>query len=176
MKISFRQVEKEDLPLLRDWRNQERVRKCCREYRLLNMANQVNWFEKNITSGVDHMFIVAVDDEPVGVCGLTHINWKNRSTEIAYYLGRQISPAADVAIGIEVYSFIKKKAFEEYNMNRVTGEAFSFNKGAIDLALKCGFRKEGIMRQSVFWSGKYWDSVLLGMLAHEYFEEKKKNS
>ena len=74
MIVNFRQIEKEDLPLLRDWRNQERVRRCCREYRLLNMANQISWFEGISTSRVDNMFIVIADDEPVGVCGLTHIN------------------------------------------------------------------------------------------------------
>jgi len=173
MKVSFRQIEKEDLALLRDWRNQERVRKCCREYRLLNMANQMNWFERISTSGVDDMFVVIADGKPAGVCGLAHINWKNRCAEINYYLGRQVSPSANVVIGMEVYGFIKKKAFEEYNLNRITGEAFSYNQGAVELALKCGFTKEGIMRQSVFWSGKYWDSVLIGMLAKEYFTNKK---
>jgi len=137
------------------------------------MANQISWFEGISTSRVDNMFIVIADDEPVGVCGLTHINWKDRSAEIAYYLGKRTSPSVDVTIGIEVYSFMKKKAFEEYNLNRLIGEAFSFNKGAVELALKCGFTQEGILRQCIFWSGKYWDSVLIGMLADEYFKEKK---
>ena len=173
MKINFRQIEKDDLALLRDWRNQERIRKYCREYRLLNMADQISWFERISTSRVDDMFMVMADDEAVGVCGITHINWKDRSAEIAYYLGKQISPSVDVTIGIEVYGFIKKKAFEEYNLHRLIGEAFSFNKGAVELGLKCGFTKEGVLRQSIFWSGKYWDSVLISMLAEEYFKEKK---
>lgn len=173
MKMSFRQIEQEDLVLLRDWRNQERVRKNCREYRLLNMINQSNWFEKISTSKLDDMFLVVVDDDPVGVCGLTHIDWKNRSAEISYYLGKPIDPAIDVATGLEVYEFLKKKGFGEYNLNRLWGEAFSFNKGGIDLALKCGFKEERVMRQTVFWDGRYWDSIMVSMLAEEYYKAEE---
>lgn len=168
MEISFRQMEMEDLPLLRDWRNQERVRKYCREYRLLNMVNQKNWFEKVSTSKLDDMFVVLVDGEPVGLCGLTHINWKDRVAEISYYLGKMTNPATDVAVGIEVYGFFKKKGFGEYNLHRLHGEAYLFNEAGIKLALSCGFRQEGILRQAVFWEGKYWDSIIIGMLAEEY--------
>jgi len=170
MKTSFRQIEQEDLALLRDWRNQERVRKNCREYRLLNMINQLNWFEKISTSKVDDMFLVVVDDNPVGVCGLTHIDWKNRSAEVSYYFGKPIGPAIDVATGLEAYEFLKKKGFKEYNLNRLWGEAFSFNKGGINLALKCGFKEEGVMKQTVFWDGRYWDSIIVSMLAEEYYK------
>lgn len=173
MKIIFRQIEEEDLALLRDWRNQERVRKNCREYRLLNMTNQLDWFKEVSTSRLDDMFLIIVDDEPVGVCGLTHINWKDRSAEISYYLGKSVGPAQNVSIGLEVYEFFKKKGFEEYNLNRLWGEAFSFNEGAIKLALQCGFEKEGVMRQSTFWGGRYWDSIIISMLAEEYCKVKR---
>jgi len=174
MNVAFRQIEKEDLPLLRDWRNEEKVRKYCREYRLLNMANQETWFERSVVSKVDDMFMVVLDGSPVGVCGLTHINWKDRSSEISYYLGDRNNPVVDVALGLEVYEFLKKKCFEEYNLNRFWGEAFSFNDGGIALALQAGFKKEGIMRQAFFWDGKYWDSVIVSILAEEYYKSKEK--
>lgn len=171
MEVIFRQMEMDDLPLLRDWRNQERVKKYCREYRLLNMVNQKNWFEKVSTSRLDDMFVVLVDGESVGLCGLTHINWKDRSAEISYYLGKSMNPADDVALGMEVYEFFKKKAFREYNLHRLWGEAYAFNKGGVALALKCGFRQDAVIRDVVFWDGKYWDSIIVSMLAKEYHEK-----
>ncbi|MFH1386133.1 MAG: GNAT family protein [bacterium] len=171
MDIKYRQMEREDLPLLRDWRNQEKVRKYCREYRLLNMVNQNNWFERVSTSKVDDMFLILMDEKPVGLCGLTHINWKDRSAEISYYLGQSISPTEDVALGIEIYDFFKRKGFGEYNLHRLWGEAFAFNEGAVKLALKCGFIQEGIMREATFWDGKYMDTIIISMLAHEYYRD-----
>lgn len=173
MKIEFRQVEEDDLELLRDWRNQDRLRKVSREYRLLNMLNQREWFKYISTSKENDMFLVLADGNSVGVCGLTHINWKDRSAEISYYLGIQSGPAVDVAIGLEVYDFLKKKAFVEYNLNRLHGEAFSYNEGGVKLALQCGFKKEGVLRQRVFGEGRYWDSVIVSILAEDYFKMKK---
>ena len=43
--VSFRSLEVEDLPKLRDWRNNKHVKRTTREYRLLNMFNQESWFE-----------------------------------------------------------------------------------------------------------------------------------
>ena len=172
MKLDFRQVEQTDLALLRDWRNQDRLRMLFREYRLLNMLNQMQWFEHISTSKLDDMFMVLVDGEPVGVCGLTHLNWKDRSAEISYYLGRNSDAVADVSLGIAVYDFLKEKCFSEYNLNRLWGEAWSFNQGGIMLALQCGFKHEGALRQTVFWDGKYWDSVIVSILAEEYYLNK----
>ncbi len=174
MKISFRQVEKEDLALLRDWRNQDRLRRLFREYRLLNMVNQERWLERISLSRSDDMFMVLLDGKPVGICGLTHINWKDRSAEVSYHLGVTSSPAQNVAIGIDVYEFLKKKGFGEYNLHRLLGEAFAYNPGGIKLAEKCGFKQEGVLRETVFCDGKYWDSVIVGMLADEYFSRKGK--
>ena len=43
--VSLRALEKEDLSILKEWRNTLHVRKSTREYKLLNMINQKNWFE-----------------------------------------------------------------------------------------------------------------------------------
>ena len=43
--VSLRALEKEDLEILKEWRNSKHVRKSTREYKLLNMINQKNWFE-----------------------------------------------------------------------------------------------------------------------------------
>jgi len=171
MKISFRQVERGDLKLLRDWANQDRVKKHSHRHELLTMEDQKNWFKK-IRGAKDYaMFMVLNNNKPVGLCGLTYINWRDRSAIISYYLGKNMSPVLDVAAGLEVYEFLKKKAFKEFNLNRLWGEAFSFNQGGIRLALQSGFKKEGLKRQSVFWDGKYWDSIIVGMLAKEYREK-----
>ena len=43
--VALRSLEKEDLETLRNWRNSKHIRKSTREYKLLNMINQKNWFE-----------------------------------------------------------------------------------------------------------------------------------
>ena len=172
MQVGFRPIEVKDLALLRDWRNQERVRRTCRDDTLIDsMASQSRWFKKISSSGRDYMFLVIFKKKPVGVCGLTNIDFKNASAEISYHLGIKTNPALDVAISLEVYEFLKAKCFEEYNLNRLWGEAFSFNEGGVRLGMAAGFKKEGTLRESVFRNGVYWDSVLLGILKREYYKQ-----
>jgi len=175
LSVFFRKVEREDLELIKDWRNQERIRYNGRDHRLLSMEDQLRWFNKISNSESDDMYLVLEDSVPVGVCGFSRINWRDRSAEITYYLGRQKNAVVDVAIGIEAYGFLKRKGFEEYTLNRLYGEAFSFNEGGIKLAYHCGFKKEGIKRKSIFWKGKHWDGIIVSMVASEYRAEKGVN-
>ena len=85
--VSFRSLEKNDLGLLKDWRNSENMGKTAREFRLLNMINQENWFE-NLHLTVppkDIMFGVIQKNKLIGVTGLTYIDWKNKHAEISIY-------------------------------------------------------------------------------------------
>lgn len=168
MEVTFRKIERSDLEMVKNWRNQERILKNSRDRRVLTMEDQVRWFERISSSGMDDMYIILRDGVPVGVCGLGRLNCQDRTAEITYYLGVSSSPAIDVTLGVEVYDFLKKKGFMEYRLNRLHGEVFGFNEGGLRLALHCGFKNEGIKRQSVFWDGKYWDSIMVGLLAEEY--------
>ena len=72
----LRAVEIEDLKLMRDWRNIPSFRQNFREFKELNMKNQMDWFDYVSSSKNDFMFIITrlYDNKPVGVCGLTYIN------------------------------------------------------------------------------------------------------
>ncbi len=166
--ITFRQIEREDLPQLRDWRNQERIRKNTREYKLLTMANQEEWYKDISLKKKDDMFLIIDNGERVGVCGLTNTNWKDKHTEFSYYSGLT-NAFRNGKIALEVYKFLKKKAFKEFNLHRLWGEIYSCNTPALKLAIKCGLKEEGVLRQTYFWEGKYHDSIIVSILKEEYF-------
>lgn len=179
--MEFRQIEQEDLPLLRDWRNQERIRKACREYKLLNMVNQEEWFERISISKQHDMFMIMdkIGKIPkfqradwykvsIGVCGLTNINWKDRHAEISYYSALE-DALQNLNIAKEIYNFLKKKCFDEYGLNRLWGEIYSHNEVALKIALRNGLKIEGTMRQTNWWDGKWWDSIITAILAEEYY-------
>ena len=42
--VNLRALEEQDLKELKKWRNLDHIRKTVREFRLLNMVNQKNWF------------------------------------------------------------------------------------------------------------------------------------
>ena len=165
MQVRFRQLDVEDLPQLRDWRNDDRLRATTREYRLLNMVNQDDWFEHISRSREVEMFgiefLTNTGFELVGVCGLCNITWVNRTAEISIYVESGWSGSVvEQALGL-----LRQKAFEEFNLHRLWAEIYEFNKANIVLFEKCGYVLEGRLREHVFKQDKYHDSLMYGLVS-----------
>ena len=88
--VGLRAVEKEDLIILRDWRNIESFRKNFREIRELNLSNQEIWYEQCcVNKSNNFMFMIEryKDKTPIGACGLLYIDWIIRSADFSFYIG-----------------------------------------------------------------------------------------
>ena len=166
--INLRALEVEDLKQLRDWRNAEFVRRTCREYRLLSMEHQKKWFNSLFKMPPDNIMFGIEDKEGklVGVCGLTHINWKNRNAEVSIYIGEKEWQGKGAAT--DTLKALIKYGFETLNLHRIYAIIFEFNKDSIKLFEKCGFKFEGRPRGVHYVLGKYWDELIYGMLREEY--------
>ena len=160
--LRLRQIEERDLPRLRDWRNKDEIRECCREYRLLNMVNQREWFQYMSTNRGVEMFGIVRGDSLIGVCGLCNINWVNRTAEVSLYIGPE--ELRGQGLGERVLQMLETKAFREFNLHRLWAEVYEFNITSMTLFESCGYEKEGVLRQHIFAQGCYWDSIVYGLL------------
>ena len=167
--VSLRALEKEDLSILKEWRNTLHVRKSTREYKLLNMINQKNWFESIHQSNPPKEIMFGILDkkkELIGVTGLTYIDWKNRNSEISIYFSTknwQTKPNAK-----EVINLIMEYGFEELNLHRLYVEIFSLMKENTKLFSQMKFIKEGELREKVWRQNKWWNTIIFSKLATEY--------
>ena len=167
--VTLRALEKEDLPSLKEWRNSLHVRKSTREYKLVNMINQKNWFESIHQSNPpkDIMFgILNKRKKLIGVTGLTYIDWKNRNSEISIYFSTNNRQAKHEAK--EVINLIMEYGFEELNLNRLYVEIFSLMKENVKLFKKMKFIKPGHLREKIWRQNKWWDTLIFSKLAKEY--------
>ena len=76
-KVGLREVEPDDLPILKDWRNIQLFRKHFREFRELNLAMQEKWYKEIVVDSPNDFMFVIVELEnakAIGACGLTYIN------------------------------------------------------------------------------------------------------
>ena len=167
--VTLRALEKEDLPSLKEWRNSLHVRKSTREYKLLNMINQKNWFESIHQSNPpkDIMFgILNKRKKLIGVTGLTYIDWKNRNSEISIYFSTKNWQVKSESK--EVINLLMEYGFEELNLNRLYVEIFALMKENIKLFTKMKFIKEGQLREKIWRENKWWDTLIFSKLAKEY--------
>lgn len=105
-------------------------------------------------------------DRVVGICGIHSLNWIARSGELRILIGE--IDCWNQGIGTEVTQLMAAYAFEVLNLNKVWLGATAENVGAVRSYEKCGFRREGVLRQEVFRNGRYYDAVRFSMLVTEY--------
>jgi RimJ/RimL family protein N-acetyltransferase len=172
--VNLRALEESDLAALKKWRNDKKTRIHTREYRLLNMINQRNWFEslhteqppKNIMFGVTNK-----SNRIIGVCGLTYIDWKNRHAEVSIILSLpnwQKTREAENTIEL-----LFEYGFGELNLHRLWAEIFDTIPATIKLFEKMNFVKEGTLRDRLWRNNKWHNSFIYAVLSNEKTIKKK---
>lgn len=166
--VGLRALEKDDLSLLRDWRNITSFRRNFREYRELNMTNQLNWFERVNASSNDFMFIIVrlEDNEPLGACGLLYTNWIIRSADFSFYIGFEEAYIDEVGYAKEAASLLINYGFRNLNLNKIWMELYEFDETKLNFFKnEFGFKVDGQLRENCFEDGKYWDSFIISLIA-----------
>ena len=164
----LRAVEREDLQLLRDWRNNPEFRKNFREVRELNMANQEQWFEKScVNNPNDFMFIIErlSDSKPIGAGGLLYINWIIRSADFSFYIGEDKAYIDDKGYAEDAASLLINYGFKNLNLHKIWMELYEFDTAKLDFFIKkFDFKKDGKLRDNCFEGGRYMDSFIVSLL------------
>ncbi len=168
--VGIRALEREELLLLRDWRNNTSFRKNFREFRELNMVNQENWFAKVNSSPNDFMFMIErlEDKKPLGACGLLYTNWVIRSADVSFYIGHEESYIDKHGYAKEAAALLFEYGFNSLNLNKVWMELYEFDKAKLNFFMKeFDFKKDGQLRENCFEDGKYWNSYIISLLRSE---------
>lgn len=170
----LRAVEKDDLILLRDWRNIHDFRKNFREHKELNLANQESWFNKTNGSPNDFMFVIEdlASRKPIGACGLLYTNWIIRSADFSFYIGHE-ELYIDNEYARDAANTLINYGFKDLNLNKIWMELYEFDQKKIKLFTEyLKFKIDGTLRQNAFFEGRYWNSYILSLLASEYFDQR----
>lgn len=161
-KIGLRSLEREDLKQAQLWRNDPEVRESFREYRPLSMADQERWFDSLKDKSI--MFAIMIHDEAaprfIGVCGLTYIDWHNRSAEMSWYVGVKKYQGHDQ----EIIQMLLKYGFDELGLHRIFAECYALAEDRRHQLMIAKFEQEGVLKEVVFRHGRYWASTMFAIL------------
>jgi len=153
--IRFRKINASYLEKIKNWRNLDSIKKFNYQYTLLNMKNQYQWYSSLTTSDDKKMFVVLKNLKPIGICGLIHIDQKNRNADVAIILGEQSLHGK--GIGSIILKKLVNYGFNTLKLHRIGADIFEFNKISINLFERLSFKKEVTMRQSLWRDHKWWD-------------------
>lgn len=101
------------------------------------------------------------DKRYVGNAFLRKISLQDRSAELGIFIG----PAHwDKGMGSEAVGLLTAYGFEELGLHRIWLTVFDFNPRARACFEKCGFVREGTLRDAVFNAGRFHDVHLMALL------------
>ncbi len=169
-KVRLRPVEREDLPRFVRWFGDAEVRRHLSVYLPLSLVQEERWFERlteRLESGREVVLAIdTLDGVHIGNSGLHAIDWKNRSAELGIVIGEK--DYWDRGCGTDAVRLLLRLAFGEMNLHRVYLRVDEDNLRGIRCYEKCGFQKEGLLRDAVFREGAYHGQWLMSVLRGEY--------
>ena len=166
--VGLRAIEKEDLHLLRDWRNIPEFRKNFREVRELGLSHQELWFERSCVGNPnDFMFMIVrlSDNKPIGAGGLLYINWVIRSADFSFYIGENNAYIDNEGYAEDAARLLIDYGFQNLNLHKIWMELYEIDTLKIDFFTNTfNFKLDGTLRDNCFEDGKYYNSHIISLI------------
>ncbi|WP_148550698.1 GNAT family N-acetyltransferase [Candidatus Nitrosotenuis cloacae] len=165
--VNFYTITKNDLRTLQRWRNSNDIFAYNTQYVLLNMINQENWYETLQKNSDRIMFMVTNKlDNPIGVCGLIHVDLNDKTASIAIIIGEKKFQSK--GFGTAALQMLIDYGFNKLKLHRLEAEVFEYNETSIKLFKKMNFTQEIVLRNSLWRRGKWWNTFLFSILRNEH--------
>lgn len=166
-KVVLRAIEHNDLKLIQRWRNMPSIQPFVREYREMNMGNIEKWYDSIINNKEFIFFIIEdLERKPIGVTGLTYIDWINKHADL--HLGLYEKPWGEPLYGAATINIILDYGFNFINLNKIYAEIYSIDTLKLELFEYNNFKRDAVLREHYYHNGKYEDSHILSILKSEY--------
>jgi RimJ/RimL family protein N-acetyltransferase len=170
-KVRLRAYKREDIQLAQQFLNDEETKRLLKPgvpYPI-TLEQEYKWFEGISAFNDNYSFAVETleDGKYIGGCGVNKLDWKNSVATVGIFIGDKNYWGK--GYGTDAMKTLVRFIFEQMNINKVKLFVYSFNGRAVKSYEKCGFVREGILRQEMYRDGKYYDEYIMGILKDEYF-------
>ena len=165
-RVSLRPVEKEDVPDLERWINDEEVRRNLLSFLPMNKADEEEWVAGiSKKKATEIVLIITVKGKPIGTVGF-HIRPNDRNATLGIGIGEKRYWGK--GYGTEAITLILRYAFNTLNLRKMCLGVIAFNKRAVACYKKCGFKEEGRLKEQHFRDGKYHDEIRMAVFADKW--------
>jgi ribosomal-protein-serine acetyltransferase len=103
-------------------------------------------------------------NEFIGIIGLKYVDWRNKITEVMYWVDINYSGKG---IATSCLKKIIDICFNYYGLNKIVLNASSNNLASQKVALKCGFQLESILKEEEFLSDNFYDIYRYCLIASQ---------
>lgn len=107
--------------------------------------------------------------EPVGMTAFYRIDHVSRAA--IFFLAIYDSTKWHLGYGSEATKLMVDYGFNCLNLNRIQLHVAAENPKAISIYEKCGFVKEGTLREAMYHNDRYVDFLVMGILRSDFYKK-----
>ena len=169
-KIRLRALTTEDAKITWLWQNSPEIKEFYSDHPYpVNFEMEKLWYEKitytNIPVTVFGIEILE-NHKLIGMSILKNINLIHRSAELGIFIGD--TSEKHKGYSGEATRLTLKFGFLDMGLNRIYLKVHEDNTPALKLYEKNGFKKEGLLRKSVFKNGRFKNEIIMSLLKEEF--------
>ena len=101
----------------------------------------------------------------MGTIRFFHLNALNRSAEFGVIVDPDEQKNGIATEGIRI---LAEYLFLYRGLNKIYAQTGAFNKGAVKLLEKLGFKKDATLRQHYYYKGEFHDGFIYSLLRFEF--------
>jgi len=170
-RIYLRAWEKTDVESFYRWFNDPEVTIYLgNAYPACSMDQEQHFYDQPRETEQRYAIVLKAGDVLIGNCSLHFIDQKNRSAELGIVIGEKAY--WNQGYGREAIGLLLEIGFEGMGLERMALRHAAFNERGHHCYVAAGFVEEGRARNAQFIKGAFHDTVLMSVLAQEYFARK----
>lgn len=166
--VRLRPLRNEDRGLLYQWITDRDLYILNSSYHPISEADHEAWMDTVMRKNTNLVLFVIEDNKSgkaIGTCQLRNINWRYQNAELQIRIGDRRFHGC--GYGTESVKLLTNFGFADLNLHRIYLLVFSTNERAFKAYAKCGFKKEGLLREAAYIDGCWVDIVVMGLLRGE---------
>ena len=133
------------------------------EYGIQNWIN--NLYPKDNPTTITLAVESVEKNDFIGYASALNINYLNRNAHVGFFFhengrGRGFFKETQILF----YAYL----FKEINLHKVYSYALEYNKLAIAVDKKIGFKEDGVMKEHIYQGGEYHNAIMLSLLSEDF--------
>ena len=169
--IYLRALEPDDYKVTIKWRKDEGISQMVGGPKyFVSEAKEKVWMEKVVYDNTNVRLGICQkeDDKLIGMVVCTDIDQLNQSCQIHIFIGDRTAWGKGIAVQAQL--LMLEYMFNERNIHRVVAYVLETNKQSIRMFEKCGYIREGCIRDSVYKGGKFQNQIILSILKRDFMK------
>ncbi len=175
--VRLRKLERSDLPLLHRWLNDADLMSWARfsPDHMTSLDAVEKEYERELTGEERDRTTFVIEERATGKpIGWTVVRtWDRKHVNANVGIGLGEKDTWGRGYGTEAMRLLLQVVFDQWGWHRAELWTLAENERAVRSFEKCGFRKEGLMKESAYYHGAYHDILHMGQLKSEWDARKK---